>query len=211
MRKIIYSTLAVLTLGVFVFAGVVSASPSQNTAGAGYATATTTIAWMTPGTATSTTIIYDSNQVRGLNQSNQGNTWATDSAILKLQINASSTLTKFRIDLEYADGTESDTNCATTPASCAWYRNTLDNTMGYGTTTNPTSLNDPSYMTWQFASSTVGGVPPSTGLNGYNGTNNRDTRIINVSTPTRYVRAVISVTGANGGIWGWFIPKKEVK
>ena len=100
MRKIIYSTLAVLTLGVFVFAGVVSASPSQNTAGAGYATATTTIAWMTPGTATSTTIIYDSNQVRGLNQSNQGNTWATDSAILKLQINASSTLTKFRIDLE---------------------------------------------------------------------------------------------------------------
>jgi len=186
---------------VFGFSGEASANPLQFNAGAKTATATTTLTYMTPGTATSTTLVYDSYEIDGKNQTNQYNTWVPDKAHLLLQVNASSTASVFRVDLEYSNGT----NCQTTPSACDWYGDGM-----FATTTNPVSLNAKEYLQWTFASSTIGGVPTSTGLTGASVTNNRDNRIIEIPVPLRFVRAVISVTGANGAVYAEIQPLKQV-
>ena len=208
--KYILSIITGIVLGavLFGFSTISYANPSNFANSSSSGAATTTLTWLTATTnATTTTSVYDTYQRNGSNQTNSGNTLATDSAILKIQVNASSTATKFTIALEYADGTESGTDCSTLPASCAWYADNFSQATSSSPVINITPSN--TYV-WTFASSTIGGVSNVTGLAGYNGTNNRDQKIINAPTPLRYVRANIIVSGANGGVWTSFIPKKQI-
>lgn len=193
-------------VALMMFTGIAHANPSNTTSGATGTTATTTaLAYLTPGTATTTTPVYDSLQSDGTNQANQGNTYATDSAVFALQVNASSTASVFGITFEYSNGA----NCGVTPAGCDWYQDTL---YSDASTTPVVSISTIRSYQFVFASSTVGGISANTGLLGINGTNNRATRVMSVKTPMRYVRAVITDTGAGGAIVeAAFIPKKESK
>lgn len=168
-------------------------------------TATTTIAWQTPGTATSTTLVYDAFEQAGLNQTDSGNTNLPDYAIMLWQVNASSTTSVFTAKLEFAEDTPG-TNCKTAPTACDWYGDKVSVT---ATTTNPIDISQMVTYQWAFASSTIGGIGQATGLTGYNGTNNRSTRAVKIPTPTRYTRAVLYVSGTNGGQWAKIIPIKE--
>lgn len=196
------AALAVIALS----ANFAHANPSNISSPATGTMATSTaLAYLTPGTATTTTPVYDSNQVDGTNEKATSNTFSTDSAVFAMQVNASTTATNYNIAFEYSNGS----NCGAVPAGCDWYADTL---FAQASTSPSVSLNTSRTFSWLFASSTVGGAGSSAGLLGINGTNNRSTRVWTVATPMRYVRAVISVTGANGAVVeAAFIPKKESK
>lgn len=160
-------------------------APSINTSYAQTSTATTSISYATPGTATST-LVYDASEVNGTNQTNSGNNWSAESALLLLDVNASSTASVFNVKYEFSTD------------NLDWYS---DYTSSATTTSN---------FNVTFATSTVGGVAAGA-VKGINGTANRNTYAFSVPTPVRYVRAIISITGANGTFWGKIVPKKEVK
>lgn len=206
--SIVFVAILLNALTLFLFAPKANANPSQIMPSARAGTATTTaVSYMTPGTGTTTTPVYDSWGVDGTNQINTGNNYYTNSAVLALQVNASSTATNFNIAFEYSNGT----NCGTTPAACDWYADVLFAT---ASTSPGVSLNTTRTYSWLFASSTVGGAGGgSGGLQGINGTNNRATRVLSITAiPMRYVRAVITVTGANGAlVQADIMPVKETK
>lgn len=170
------------------FVGIALAQPSLFTSSANTSSATTSPAYLGIGTATST-VRYDSQQIDGTNQTYNGNTWATDSAVLLIQFTASSTSSILTVAIECSvDGID-------------WYQ--ACNPQQVATST--TSLAPVPKYTWLFASSTPGGVP-------FNTTNvNRDTRAITIQTPTRYTRAVFTMTGAAGAVWASILPKKEAR
>ncbi len=163
--------------------------------------ATTTPVFISIGTAT-TTIVYDSYSKNGSGQGGQGqyNPDTTDSATLALQFAATSTSSVLGWRFEYADSGSVD--CFMNPAGCDWYS---DNLVASPATSTPNiNTTNPNSYTWQFASSTS--MCDSTASIA---TNNRGCKLINVSTPTRYVRVVLYTSGANGTVWGKFIPKKQ--
>lgn len=166
------------------------------------AVATSTIAYQTPGTAT-TTLVYDAWQcqnagssscnITGSNEVGTQNFFAADSATLMLQFTASSSISKLTINFEYSDD------------GIDWYQASSPSLVpGYATTTTTITLGSIPQYSWTFASSTVGGRGLVAG-------DNRDTRAIPINTPVRYERAVITcaIGGANCGVWGEFIPKKQ--
>ena len=172
---------------------------SQITSPAQTASATSTLVFLRPGAAT-TTLVYDSQQSDGTNQTNNGNTYLTDEATLLVQFTASSTTSILGIGFEYSN----DVGCGAAPTTCDWYKNNLINPLALSTTTTTIGLQTPITYSWTFASSSVGGV-------GVTSSNNRDTKVISVPTPMRYVRAVFTVSGANGAVYAQFLPKKETK
>lgn len=205
MKKYIIPTL-ISSLGFIAFAGfmfahiqIAHANPDQ-TLGNQTATATTTLSFMTPGTAT-TTLYFDSQSDGGL---------PTKSAILMTQFTASSSVSTLQINQEYADDTPG-VNCKDTPLACDWYQGSqgMINT-GVATSTNNPKIFDvaivPQYS-WLFASSTIGG-------SGLAAVNNFDARVIPISTPTRYTRLWFSmkiVANGNGAVWAKVVGKKETR
>lgn len=156
--------------------------------GAKTSAATTTPAVMTPGTGTST-IVYDSYNLNGTNEPTTGVVTDTDSATLLVQFLASSTASKLKIEYEYSqDGID-------------WYQDGVSNTFA-SSTDGVININLPNSFTWTFASTSLDGLPVSAA-------NNLSTEIVPVITATRYVRAVISDTGANAEVWAQFVPKKQ--
>ena len=174
-----------LTLG-FSYAGYSAyANPSLNTSSARSSTATTTLATINPGLAT-TTVTYDSRAQLGSNQTQDGNTLLPDSVALLLYMKASSTLSVLVTNIEYSnDGID-------------WYQNNLE-TYAAGAI----AIATPNTYTWTFATSTIGGVLNSLGTD-------VGAKTISVRTPTRFVRAVLSMTGAGGMVRGEFVPKKQL-
>jgi hypothetical protein len=154
------------------------------------ATATTTLAYMTPGTAT-TSIVYDSNILARPNI-------AIDKAILLTQLNASSTLTVLNTNLEYSMGV-SGVDCTATPTACDWYQ---DNTYEYGlsTSTQPLYIATANSYRWAFASSSQGMLAP---------TRDRGLKAVTIPLWARYVRATYTLTGANGAVWGQIVPARQ--
>jgi hypothetical protein len=148
--------------------------------------ASTSPAFMTPGTGTSTTPVYDAQ----LQTFSGGFTSKTDAAGLLIQFTASSTNSVLSAAVEYSqDGVD-------------WYRNFVIDPTQIGTTTTPFSFNTPFSVKWTFASSTVGG-------SGAIANNNRSTAALLIPTPFRYTRVVFSLTGANGAVWAQLVPIKE--
>lgn len=191
---------AVVALAILALGSVVYANPSFWASSASSSTATTTLAYLRPGLATSSTPVYDAWGINGTNQTNDGVTATPKTAFVKLLVNASSTLTKFNVTLEYSN----DSNCGSNPNACEWYQDGI-----FATTTYPVSLNTPNSFDWTFSSSTVGAT--GAGALGVNGTNNRATRLFEIPVPLRFVRAITTVSGANGAVYVEIVPVKEVR
>lgn len=191
---------AVLILSVAAF-GFVYVSMTQKVFGnqfffpqpAKTATATTSVNYMTVGKAT-TTVTYDSWGRSGSNQTDIGQTTGADEAILLVQLTASSTNTVLNITYEYSmDGID-------------WFQ---DNTFSMGTSSLASYLvATRNSFTWQYASSTVGGAAVAAGTA-------TSTKAFTVPTPTRFVRAVLSLSGVastaslNGAVWAAIVPKNQ--
>lgn len=139
--------------------------------------ATTTDAYMTPGTGT-TTVSLDS-YVNGTNQT-------VDSAVLTAIYTASSSLGIVKFNYEYSQN------------GIDWYEDNLN--LPYATTTpliTGIGVQMPNVFTWGFASSTLGtSKGQASVIGGY--TN----KIFSVPTPTRFVRvnAYVPIGAANGRI-----------
>jgi len=165
--------------------GIAEANPSQFVESKSTA-ATTTLTYMTAGTAT-TTVVFDT--------SDGG--FPTESAILLVNRTASSTGSQTKIQFEFSMGA-SGTDCAVAGANCDWYSDHVSYDALNSTTTAPFFTTGNS-LTWQFASSTPGG------------TLTRDAMAIKIETPTRYVHAILTVPiGAlNSAIWTEFVGKVQ--
>lgn len=204
--KINYTKVAILAVlaaialvGSALIANPAWANPTGWGTTAQSASATTSPSFMTPGTAT-TTVVYDSFQINGTNQSQGGSSaFATDEAVLLVQMTASSTFTQMNISFEYSND------------RVDWYQDNLLAMPAQEATTTPTrSIASANSVVWRYASSTPGqGVVSAT--------NNLDMKALTVPTPTRYVRAIFTLattSGAfidNGAVWAQFVPKKEVR
>lgn len=186
----VLATIAAVAIILYSFAAVGYANPSYTAASAGTAAATSTLTYLTPGTAT-TTEVWDAGAATGP---------LTDQGALLVQLTGSSTATVLNIAFEYAQYVGVD--CKVNPTGCDWYN---DRYFTSASTTQAFNLNVANTYTWSFSSTSVsGGVIGTTAVN---------KRIIGVQTPTRYVRAVLSIpAGAlNGAVWAQFIGKKEGK
>ncbi len=190
MKKYIYTIGAIAMLGLLLLvSGIftrVEASPSYFPPPVKTSTATTSPVYMTPGTATST-LTFDSYYQSTLSQNTK-----TDSAVLLTQFAGISLTSVLAINVEYSeDGVD-------------YYKDDLNS---FSATTSPTTsyLNANNTFTWTFASSTPGGagVTAATGAT--------STKAINIPTPTRFMRVIYSITGANGAVWGELVPTKEMK
>lgn len=159
-------------------------------------TATSTLTYQTPGTATSTWY-YDSGT---------GNVNAADKAVFALQQTGSSTNSQVKTEFEYGfPSFNSAANCKTTPTACDWYRDsTLGADSAISTTTAAANVSTPTSFVMNFASTTQGGAA---------GTATRTLRLLTVPTYSRYIRAVVTtpIGSTNNAVWGEFIGKKQVQ
>lgn len=73
-----------------------------------------------------------------------------------------------------------------------WYSNFLVGPAGLSTTTSVYALGVPNSLTWTYSAAV-------------------NKALISVPTPTRYVRAVLTVSGANASVWAQIVPTKELK
>jgi len=188
-----YGIVSALILAIVVMFSVsfVKANPSffirQNN-GTG-TTATTSVSYMTAGTAT-TTYYLDS-------QAN-GNPFGADSATLLWQFTASSTNSTQDMYLEYAQSGD----CITTPTSCDWYYHATS------TVSNSSVAATSPFARWQFASTTQG-----LGTSGAS----RGLREIEIPTPTRYARVMFVIpssliangTASSSAVWAEIVGKKQ--
>ena len=180
-----YTAISALILAIVLMFGVsfVKANPSFFIR---QNNGTTTTATSTPlgflTPGTATTTVYFDSLANG-------NPFGAESAILALQLTGSTTpnnvavaTTTYSVLLEYA---QAGSNCITAPTSCDWYsKHTVATTTKLG---------------WQ----TEKGVLVSS---------TTPTKIfMDVETPTRYTRAVISIPAGstNGSFWAEFVAKKQ--
>jgi len=175
--------LAVLSL----IATAAHANPSQFASKAATAAATTSLSYITPGTGT-TTLTYDTFQVNGTNQVNNGNTFVTNSARLNIQLTASSTLTRLcrrvlysQDNIDYYASVASVVTSATTTVESGLYNETC---FTLATTSEPF-----------LGSSTFG------------------SRSVSLDVPTRYakVQFYLPPGSGNGAVYAEIVPVKETK
>src|SRR5215207_7495848 len=118
MKKALISTVAAL-LTMFGTVGTALANPSSFATGTSTAAATTTLKYMTPGTGTSTTPVYDAYA----QTFSGGMTSMADRAGLLVQFTSSSSVTVLNANVEYSqDGID-------------WYRNYVVDPNQIGTST----------------------------------------------------------------------------
>ena len=146
------------------------------------AAATSTLKYMTPGTATTTVqCAYGADGAKN--------------AVLAIEVNASSTSSVFTVGAEQSmDGVD-------------WYPLPVSQ---MASTTNPFTLTSRQTAQFAFASSTVGGEAVSSAGIGVNGTQNRNHYTFTVPTQMRLVRAFISVQGTNAGVWMQIYPRENI-
>lgn len=183
--KSIFKILGVVAAASFIAVPFAHAERLQFTPTVQTATATTSPAYQTAGTAT-TTLSFDAYSAAGGAQ-----IAAIDQGVILGQFTASTTATKWNIAEEVSqDGIDwyADNTFITTNAS---------NTQAY-------SISSPIAYTLQFASSTPDG-------GAITNNNNQIARAIHLNFPTRFVRVFISLaTGsANGAFWGQIIPERQ--
>src|SRR5215207_850826 len=181
------STAVLSVIALFAVAGTAQANPSYFGVGTTTSAATSSPAFMTPGTGTSTTPVFDS-YAQTLNG---GVTSKADVVGLLVQLTGSSTATILNATVEYSqDGID-------------WYRNFVIDPNQTGTSTAPVfNIANPFSFSFKFASSTVGGGAVAS-------TSNRSTAALLIPTPFRYTRVVFSLTGAAGAVWAQLVPIKE--
>lgn len=180
--------IAAAILALFGGASLVLANPTFIGPTVQTANATTTPAYMTPGTAT-TTLVYNSrndttNPVTGPTKSNSVK---ADSVTFLIALTGSSTLSTAKVTFEYSnDGID-------------WYQNYLP-LFGFSTSTVSTVFQNPIAFTFPFASTTVGGAAGAATI---------DRIAVTVPVPVNDVRAVVTLTGANAAVFAQFVPIKQ--
>lgn len=194
ITKIHTSKYALIAIAAIIFAitmsvSYVQANPSfflrQNNGVS--TTATSSIVYMSAGTATTTYYLDAGAAAAG----------SVDSAVFTEILTGSSTATTLNTSFEYASGGD----CIANPNSCEWYSDRVS--VGTSTVSNGVLGMNPSFTyQLQFASTT---------LNGAAGAAIKTTRIFSFPTPTRYVRAVLTmpVGSTAGSIWGEFVAKRQ--
>lgn len=113
---------------------------------------------------------------------------SVDRSTFLAQFTGSSTVSSIQIAFEYSQD------------NVDWYN---DRVFTAASTTQSFSLNQPNTYLWGFSSTSVtGGIAGSTTIN---------SRAIDVATPTKYVRAVITVPigSLNGAFWAEFVGKRQ--
>lgn len=173
-------SVAVLVLSLAFLSQRVDANPSQFLESS--TTATTTVTYLSTGRAT-TTEAFDTQS---------DGTYPADSAVLFLQMVASSSSSVLDINIQYSHN------------NIDWFQDQLSEL----STTSPTfSYNPAQKYRYQFSSSTQDLIA----VTNANSATTSQTFIVN--TPTRYVRAVFSLPpGSTGaGIWKKFVAKKQVR
>lgn len=145
--------------------------------------------------STSTPVVYDSYGIDGTNQSGQIVN-ATDYVTLLEYVVASSTSSVFVTNVEYSDGVVG-VSCVSTPNACDWYANNLE-TYAAGAI----AIATPNTYTYTYASTTPGGGAVVAG-------SNRGSKAIGLKVPTRYIRAYVTISGANGSVYLKWQPKKQ--
>lgn len=182
----LFSALIIVIFLSFSAALITHANPGGFPPGARSATATSTVTVLTPTVGTST-VVYDAYNINGTNQGTTGVTTDTDSASLLVQFTASSTASKLKIAFEFSqDGVD-------------WYADGLSVELA-SSTTGTIVDNSPDFISWTFASTSLNAGP----IGG-----SYASELFNAPTPTRYVRSVITVSGANAMVWAQFVPKKQ--
>lgn len=183
--------LAILAV-LFAFAAVAHANPFYTGTKAASATATTTVSFLTPGTGTTTTPIYDSYEVNGTNQTNGGNATLPNTVAILLDGVASSTASTLNIACEYSDNYNASTG------NGDWYQNEII----AATSTNAVPIFAPMSYGFTFSSSTtlVGAATAQA---------NRFQKLVTCPVPLRYVRIVVTNTGAPASVWRAIIPTKQ--
>lgn len=182
IKKLTLGAIIAIALSLVIFSDVRQTS-AKGIFGLGKktATATSTLAFLTPGTGT-TTLAYDT-YTDGLS--------TADSMALLVRLTASSSPnTVLNIKQEFSqDGID-------------WYQNSQPTIIQNATTTSAVDLSMVPLYSWRFASSSIGGVI---------GASNSDTRIIPVKSPTRFTRFIFTMAagGANGSIWANILPVKQ--
>lgn len=191
MKNLKYFIPSAIVLCGLLGATMVFANPFYTGSKAQSAAATSTQTYLTPGAAT-TTPVYDSYEQYGTNEPNSSNITIPNQVAILLQGVASTTSTVVNVACEFSD------NYMGTAGSGDWYQNELITP----TTTGATLITTPSTYTFTYASSTVGGAPvgPNTA---------RFQKLVVCPVPLRYVRAVITMTGANGSVWAELSPLKQ--
>lgn len=177
----------VLILGI---ATIAHANPFYVGYSAKTATATSTQAYLTTGTAATSTVIYDSYEQFGTNQTNSANLTLPNTVAVLLNGVASSTSSVVTVICEYSD------NYNGTTGNGDWYQNELLP----ATSTIPVGIGAPMAYSFVFAPATVGGILLP---------NNRFQKVVTCPVPLRFVRTVVSVTGANASIYTAIIPTKQ--
>lgn len=112
-----------------------------------------------------------------------------DTAVFTECLNASTTATVLNTSFEYSyDGV-------------TWFANNLASSTGGVASVG---IVTPGSLSWAFASTSIGGNPVLA-------TNNSGCKIVTVSTPVQYIRAVMSLTGAAGSVWSDFAAKRQMR
>lgn len=178
----IVAALVIAAVAVFGFATLVHANPFYAGSPAKSAVATTTVSYLTPGTATSTTV-YDSYEQNGTNEVNKGDLTFPTQVAVAVQGNASSTSSVLGITCEFSDD------------RLDWYSNEIFP----ASTSNPVLIAQANNFSMVYASTTVGGV----------GNTPRYQKLVVCPVPLRYVRAILTDTGANLSVWSAIYPTKQ--
>lgn len=180
-NKILIGLFGVGVVAAAISPFFVSASPLYFPSTSKTATATSTLSYMTPGTATST-LAYDSYTA--------GDNFKTDMASLLVQTTASSSSAVFNISIEYSqDGID-------------WYQDNLSSFQASSTpgTTNVSKFNS---LTFTAASSTIDGVLS-------NAPQSRVINVMMPTRFVRAVISV-GIGSANGAVWAQWIPAKQIQ
>lgn len=145
------------------------------------AAATTTLNYMTPGAATTT--VTCALGIEG-----------AKSATVNYIVNASSTSAVFTSYVEESmDGID-------------WFPAPINQE---ASSTRPIDLNLRDYVTFTFASSTIGGGVAGE-LLGANGTNNRNHYEAVIPVRMKHVRVHTGLTGVNAGLWVRIVPRIDI-
>lgn len=194
MKNLKYFLPGAVLITSLALAGIVYANPFYQGLSAQTAIATSTQVYMTPGAAT-TTPIYDSYEQYGTNETNGGNLTVANQVAVLLNGAASSTATVVNVTCEFSN------NYNGTTGNGDWYQNEI---IG-ATTTNAgvQSIGPVNGFSFTYASTTVGGAPLPSATFG------KFAKVIVCPVPLRFVRAVITMTGANGSVWSSIVPIKQ--
>jgi len=196
-EKLLVGFAALCLLASLGFVTVVHANPSFFATGIAInnSSATTSVAYIGPGKATTTMPVYDAYA-----QTQAGFSFKADKAGLLLQFSASTTAAVLNAQIEYSQGADG-LDCVTTPASCDWYRNYATDPTQVASTSPLTIIANPYSLTWTFASSTIAGSTTTLPL--------ISRAALMIPTPFRYTRIVFTVTGASSTVWAQLVPVKE--